>query len=197
VLPTLRDAGALGYWAVLVVSALESLAFVGLLIPGTVFMVTVGFLCSQGMFDLGDVFWFAVAGAIIGDGASFYLGRRGARWLTAGRIGERWREVLTRGEHFFRRHGNKSVFLARFVGPLRPVVPFVGGMFAMPARVFLVWNVASAFLWSASYLLAGYFFGATVALAWSSRVGLTLLAVVVVVALVCWAKRAGLFRRPR
>ncbi|MBE0604602.1 MAG: LssY C-terminal domain-containing protein [Deltaproteobacteria bacterium] len=66
-LPALEHFRMLGYWAVLLVSLLESLAFVGVVVPGSVFVVLAGSLATRGYFDIGDLVWFASAGAILGE----------------------------------------------------------------------------------------------------------------------------------
>ncbi len=76
-LPAIEHFRMLGYWAVLLVSLLESLAFVGVVVPGAVFVVFAGSLAAKGDFDLGDRVWFAFAGAILGDGISYRMGKGG------------------------------------------------------------------------------------------------------------------------
>ncbi len=171
-LPSLSHLGVWGYWLVLLAALLESLVLVGVVVPGAVLVVFAGFLSSQGYMDIGDLIWFAAIGAILGDSISYYLGTKGTRffhnenkWLKA--------DHLEGGKQFFHKHGSKSIFLARFIGPLRAIVPFVAGISGMKKRQFLFWNIISAFLWSASHLLVGYFFGNafTAIEVWSTRVG--------------------------
>ncbi len=172
ILPSLSHLGVWGYWLVLLAALLESLVLVGVVVPGAVLVVFAGFLSSQGYLDIGDLIWFAAIGAILGDSISYYLGTKGTRffhnenkWLKA--------DHLERGKQFFHKHGSKSIFLARFIGPLRAIVPFVAGISGMKKRQFLFWNIVSAFLWSASHLLVGYFFGNafTAIEVWSTRLG--------------------------
>lgn len=182
-LPKLQGLGLLSYWIVLLITMAESLAFVGLVVPGTLFTVLAGFLAANGTFDLGDVIWFAAAGAIIGDGISFYLGRQGMRFFSPE---GRWlkRHYLEKGERFFRKHGGKSVFLGRFIGPIRPIIPFVAGLVNMRKRDFFIYNITSAFAWSVSFILLGYFFGGiwkTIVL-WSTRAELFFLVLFLIVA---------------
>jgi len=54
----------------------ESLAFLGLLIPGTVIMSAVGTLVGAQIIPAFTTILFGILGAIIGDGLSFYLGYR-------------------------------------------------------------------------------------------------------------------------
>ena len=104
-------------------------------------------------------------GAIAGDGMSFWLGGRYKE-----RIVQMWPfskhpEVLEAGQRFFRKQGAKSVVLARFIGPLRAIVPVVAGMLGMPPVRFYAMNVLSALLWAPAHILPGVVFGASVLLA--------------------------------
>jgi membrane protein DedA with SNARE-associated domain len=56
---------------------------------------------------------------------------------------------------FFQRHGGKSVFIGRFFGPIRAVVPLAAGIMQMPRGRFWFANVASALVWAPMLLLAG------------------------------------------
>jgi membrane protein DedA with SNARE-associated domain len=165
----------LGYWALLMVSLLESLAFVGLVFPGSTFVVLMGVLSARGYWDLGDLIWFATVGAILGDGISYSLGKRGKILFTeSSRIFRV--SYLERGEAFFRKHGPKSVFLGRFLGPIRAILPFIAGLSRMEPRLFYVWNILSAIAWASSHLLVGYLFGNVCNMIeiWSGRAGFLL-----------------------
>ena len=176
-LPTIENFGLLGYWIIFLISVVESVAFIGLFIPGTVLLVAIGALCAKGILNAGDVIWFASTGAVIGDIFSFYLGRHGTR------LASRWDKIIhssymEHGERFLEAHGNKSVFLGRFIGPLRPVIPFVAGFFRMQPRRFIFWDVISAPCWAATYVCMGYFFGQAWEFSklWTSRGGILLIA---------------------
>lgn len=172
---TIPDLGLLGYVAVFAVTLIESLAFVGIFLPGGTLVVTTGFLAAQGYLDLTLLIWFAAAGAVIGDGLSYYLGTKGIRFF---RPGNRLFKLshLERGEAFFKKHGHQSVFWGRFISPLRPIVPFVAGLSKMDKWTFLFWNVASALAWAVSFLLGGYLLGTTLQAVglWAGQVELIL-----------------------
>jgi undecaprenyl-diphosphatase len=171
-LPTVQHLGFIGYWLVSLVSFAESLAFIGVFVPGGILVILFGFLSSQGYLDLGDLIWFAAIGAILGDSVSYWLGSKGTRFF---RNENRILKLshLEKGEQFFKKYGEKSILLGRFVGPMRPIVPFVAGLFKMRQRTFLFWNIVSGFLWASVYLLLGYFFGGAVRTleAWTTRAG--------------------------
>jgi undecaprenyl-diphosphatase len=175
--------------AILLVSAAESLALVGLFIPGTVVMFGVGALAGKGVLDLWATLAWAAAGAVVGDGLSYWLGYRYRERLREFWPFSRYPALLQKGEAFFLQHGGKSVLLGRFVGPVRPVVPVVAGMLGMsPARFYVV-NVLSALGWAPAYILPGVAFGAALSLAAAVSMRLALLMVVLVAIL--WSVAAG------
>ncbi|MBI4085758.1 MAG: DedA family protein [Candidatus Liptonbacteria bacterium] len=179
-LPAIEAFGIWGYWLVLVISVAEAMPFIGLILPGGVVVGFFGFLSAQGYLNIINLIWFAAAGAILGDGIGYYLGTKGMAFF---RIENKIFKLshLKKGEEYFRKHGSKSILFGRFVGVLRPIVPFVAGLSGMDKRVFLFWNVIGGVLWSITYLLTGYFFGSALPAieAWSTKGGIILLSLLV------------------
>src|SRR5690554_173678 len=147
---------------ILVAALLESLAFVGILIPGVLLMFVLSSLAGSGLLSLEMTLLTAVVGAVLGDGISFYLGRAFHDKLHGIWPFRRYPGILRRGETFFYRHGGKSIVIGRFVGPVRPVIPVVAGMFDMKSRQFFLYNVVSALLWAPVYMLPGFLVGASI-----------------------------------
>ena len=157
-LPKIENLGLFVYWLIFGICVLESTAVIGLVVPGTTILVFFGFLASQQAVDLGDVIWVAALGGIIGDAISFYLGKRG---ISLFRSERRFLNIghLEKGKIFFNNHGDKSVFLARFIGPIRPIIPFVAGLCAMNRKKFFLLNIIGGFASAIVFSLLGYFFG--------------------------------------
>ena len=63
--------------------------------------------------------------------------------------------MIPRGERFVKAWGIPGIFIGRFFGPLRAVVPLVAGIFEMPYWQFQIANVTSAFVWAAVLLTIG------------------------------------------
>lgn len=150
---------------VFIVALSESLAFVGLIVPGIFFMVVFGALITTGYLDYGWTLSAAILGAISGDGISYWLGRRYHRQLYNVWPFRNRPRLLERGAEFFHRHGGKSILFGRFVGPMRPIIPAIAGMLSMPRQRFILTNVGSALLWGPIVLLPGMAFGLSLELA--------------------------------
>jgi membrane protein DedA with SNARE-associated domain/membrane-associated phospholipid phosphatase len=172
------------YLGVFLVAAGESLVIVGLVLPGVALMFGIGALVAAGALELGPTLLWATTGAVVGDGISFWIGRRFHQRLRLVWPFRGHPELLNRGVAFFHRHGGKSVLLARFIGPVRPILPAVAGMMDMPARRFLAVNVVSAMLWAPAYLLPGMVFGASMGLA--ATVAARLAALLLVLVCLLW-----------
>src|SRR5690606_39529219 len=92
--------------------------------------------------------------------------------------------LLARGEALFRRHGAKSIVIARFVGAVRPFVPAIAGTLRMPLRRYLPASAFAAIAWAAVFLAPGWIFGASydAVAAVADRLVLVLLALLAVLA---------------
>jgi undecaprenyl-diphosphatase len=189
-LPHIENLGVWGYWLVFAVALFESLAFVGAILPGATIVVFSGFLSAQGYLDFGDLIWFAAIGAIMGDNLSYYLGTKGTR-LFKNENKFLKEHHIDAGKIYFKKHGNKSIFLARFISPLRPIVPFIAGLTKMDFRPFIFWNVLSAFLWAIVNLALGYFFGGALGAVekWTGRVSIFFIGAVVIIFVLTFIKK--------
>ncbi|WP_419255207.1 DedA family protein [Caulobacter sp. ErkDOM-YI] len=147
------------HWAGLVLfvlTLLEALLLVGLLIPIVGVMVMAGALVAQGILHPAEAILWCSAGAIVGDGLSFLLGRGlGARRLARGLLAGH-RRLVARARLLSRRHGLIAIGAARFLGPLRPFVPIVAGMSRSRPWAFQAASALTAPLWVISMLAPGY-----------------------------------------
>ncbi len=175
------------HWSGLIiflVAMAESLAIVGMIVPGVVIMFGIGALIAVGSIAFWPAMGWAVAGAVAGDGFSFWLGRHYQHRLTHIWPFSRYPESLTRGISFFQKYGGKSVAFGRFFGPVRAVIPLVAGMLEMPPWRFVAANLLSALVWAPAYLLPGMVFGASMELA--SQVAVRLVLLVLLLGVATW-----------
>lgn len=184
-LPHLQNLGIAGYWLLALVTFGESFVLTGMFVPGTVLLVIMGGLVPQGFYEFKDLAFFAICGSIVGDAASYELGRLGRLHADRYRFLDGY---LKRGKEFFDTHGGKSIIMGRFIGPIRPIIPFIAGASGMHRGRYYAYNVLSAIGWSVTYLLLGYAFGVAwkSALKWSSLTVGVIVVIIVIVYVTMW-----------
>jgi membrane protein DedA with SNARE-associated domain/membrane-associated phospholipid phosphatase len=161
--PLLQWLNANPQWAGLVIFAIsagESAPIFGTIVPGSITMTAFGALAGAGVIPLWSSLVWAILGAIVGDGIGYWIG-----YHFKDRLHYVWPfknnpEILQKGEVFFTKYGGMSVFIGRFIGPVRALVPIVAGMFGMKPWHFLFANVTSAIGWAPAYMLPGILLGA-------------------------------------
>jgi undecaprenyl-diphosphatase len=161
----------------------ESVALVGSLLPGSTIVFVGGMLVGLKALDPWLVSAAAVVGATLGDGISYWLGHRHRDAIRSMWPIRDHPALLERGQAYFTAHGGKSVFLGRFFGPTRAIVPIIAGMSSMPPAQFYAMNVLSALGWAAVHVLPGALFGASLQLAGAVSTRLVLLVVLIVAGL--------------
>ena len=157
-----------GWWlcvAVLGVSFGESAVLLDFVIPGEVGMVVAGAAASRNDISPWVLIAFGSVGSILGDSFSYLVGRRWGmtlvrRWSWLRR---RLEPRFERAHGYFDQHGGRAVFVARWVGALRAIVPAVAGTSEMPYRRFLLWDAVAAVLWVTTMMWLGALLGDDIA----------------------------------
>lgn len=140
----------------------ESLVLIGLFFPATLIMVFAGLAIQQGKLDAASVIGWSIIGASIGDAITYWIGR----WIGPS-VMHRWplnrdKAAVAKARLFFRKYGFLSIFIGRFLGPVRPTIPLVAGLMRMRQLTFQIANVTSAMVWVPFMLFWGYAFSRAV-----------------------------------
>jgi len=167
-----------GWALVFLIAFFESLALIGILLPGVMILFGIGSLIGLGVMEMVPIWIAATAGAFLGDALSYGLGRRYGEHLLDVWPFSKFPNVMQRGRDFFFRHGEKSVFAGRFIGPLRPIIPAVVGILGMKPSRFLVADFAASVAWAPAFLIPGLIFGASLEVASEYAGRLTVLLVI-------------------
>jgi membrane protein DedA with SNARE-associated domain/membrane-associated phospholipid phosphatase len=138
----------------------ESLAIIGTVVPGSVTLTALGVLIGSGVIPAVPSIIAAMLGGFLGDGLTFWLGYHYQDHLRDMWPFKDYPHILAKGERFVAKHGGKSIFIGRFVGPVRSVLPMIAGMLDLSPRRFLIADFCSAILWAPAYMLPGILLGA-------------------------------------
>ncbi len=155
----LRDYGAWTYAILFVIIFCETGLVVTPFLPGDSLLFATGALAAGGGIHPVPILVLLSAAAILGDTVNYMIGsivgvrafREGNRFLKP--------EYLARTEAFYRKHGGKTIVLARFVPIVRTYAPFVAGAGRMPYTEFIIYNVTGGLLWIVLFVMGGYLFG--------------------------------------
>ena len=151
-----------GAWIYLVLFAIvfcETGLVVLPFLPGDTLLFVGGAFCATHALSLPVLIGLLLIAAVLGNTVNFHIGRfigpkvfeRDGRFID--------RRALRKTHDFYKRHGGKTIVLARFVPVVRTFAPFVAGVGAMSVVKFQIYNVLGAALWVAGLVMAGYFFG--------------------------------------
>jgi membrane protein DedA with SNARE-associated domain len=137
----------------------------GVPVPGETALIAAGVLASRGRLDIKAVIAVAAMAAIVGDNIGYWIGRTGGRrlldrWGRVTRVSER---ALPWAEGFFRRHGAKTIFIARFFSILRVTAAWMAGVSRMHWWTFFLWNAAGGICWAVLVGLVSFYAGQAVA----------------------------------
>ncbi len=168
-------------------------------VPGETILIIASFYSHHGHLNLGYIIGLATIGCIIGDNLSFYVGRRLGRpvILKYGKYILITPKRLDHVEHFFQRHGDKTIFIQRWITGVRVIGALVAGTTRMPWPRFLLFNCLGAITWVATISILAYFFAVNLPLLLEilTRSGWALLALVVALGVLFYLKRRRLVGR--
>lgn len=153
----------LGTLAVFLLALSESLPAFGAIVPGTSIILAVAGLAGLGYLSPLDVLVAACLGAIVGDAIAYLFGQHYREQALSIWPLSRYPQMVAASDAFFRKHGGKSILIARFAPGVRAFVPMIAGISGMPAVRFFAANTSSAVVWAASHVGTAAAAGATLA----------------------------------
>lgn len=138
----------------------ESGLLIGFFLPGDTLLFGAGLAASQGRFSIVWLIISVVIAAILGDNLGYSIGRRAGPRIFKKKDGILFRhEYIQKSEEFYKKHGGKTIILARFTPVVRTFAPVVAGAGKMPRERFLFFNIIGGILWGGGMSLLGYAIG--------------------------------------
>ena len=145
----------LGYFGLFILMTLESMIAP---IPSEVVMPFAGFLIADGKFTWIMVLVFSSLGSLFGSLLSYWIGLFGGRkfilkfgkylFLDEGHL--RW------SEDFFNKHGEKTIFISRFIPIVRHLISIPAGIGRMHLKKFILYTVLGASIWNMFLVYLGF-----------------------------------------
>ncbi len=129
-------------------------------LPGDSLLFAAGTFAGIGALSLWVVLPLLIMAAILGDTFNYWIGRKYGLKVYRRFQGKVLKpEYLEKTQAFYRKHGARTIVLARFVPIVRTLAPFVAGVGEMPYKTFLRYNLIGGVAWVGLLTLAGYFLG--------------------------------------
>ena len=159
----------LGLIGILLILFAETGLLIGLAFPGDSLLFIAGIAASAtgaallngNQLPTLELFTLAPVAAITGSFVGRWFGEKYGRKLfdrPDGRFFTQARVVQT--EKWIEKYGvGKALLLARFIPFVRTLINPVVGIIGIPTKVFILWNILGAIIWTDGILLLGYLLG--------------------------------------
>jgi membrane-associated protein len=137
----------------------ESGLLFGFFLPGDSLLFTAGFLVQVGVikFNIFILMGMLFIAAVAGDNVGYSFGRKFGRRLFRKKNSLLFhKDNLKHAEEFYKKHGPKTIVIARFVPVVRTFAPVIAGISHMDRRTFFIYNLFGGFIWAVGLTYIGY-----------------------------------------
>ena len=142
-----------------IIFAETGLVFVPFL-PGDSLLFAAGAFAAIGSFNIFLILGLLFLAAFLGDTANYWIGHFfGQKIIDNPKIPFINQKHIDETQEFYKKHGGKTIFLARFVPIVRTFAPFVAGIGKMHYGDFIKYNLTGGLVWVFGFTLLGFFFG--------------------------------------
>ncbi len=156
----INNFGGFTYLILFLIIFCETGLFMAPFLPGDSLIFVVGALSASGAMNIWIITGVLIAAAIIGDTVNYHIGKfLGPKIFKKQNVRFLNKKHLDKAHEFYRKHGGKTVIMARFIPVIRTFAPFVAGMGSMSYGRFILYNIAGGIAWVSICVASGYFFG--------------------------------------
>ena len=140
---------------------IESFALIGVVIPGVVLLAVISGMAASTL-NVFELVLIAYIASFLADILSFLLGTSISKSIDKLWPFNKYPYLLGQGRSFVKRFGILGVFVGKFIGPIRPLLPLTAGSLGMNFKHFSIVEIFSSFLWALLYTVPGYYAGKSI-----------------------------------
>jgi membrane-associated protein len=128
-------------------------------LPGDSLLFVAGAVAATGAMNPWLLMLLLIIASITGNTVGYGIGAWFGRRIYDGSLSWVDPEALDKTNAFYKRHGGKTLVIARFVPLVRSAAPLVAGAALMPKSTFQLYSILGGVFWVVSLVGAGYLFG--------------------------------------
>jgi membrane-associated protein len=130
-------------------------------LPGDSLLFAAGALAANPGNNLNVVLMMGLLfiAAFLGDTLNYMIGNRVGTRVFEKDYRFLKKEYLLKTQHFYEKHGGKTIIFARFIPIIRTFAPFIAGVGTMKYSRFISYNLVGGFVWVVAFTTIGFFFG--------------------------------------
>ena len=152
--------GSLTYGILFLIVFAETGFVVTPFLPGDSLLYAAGAFAAIGSLNIWLMIFLLIVAAILGDTVNYWIGHFfGQKIVDNPKIKFINQDHIDKTEKFYKKHGGKTIILARFVPIVRTFAPFVAGVGKMNYSHFILYNVVGGIAWVMLFGWVGFFFG--------------------------------------
>ena len=150
----LQIISTLGYVGIFVLMTAESTL---LPVPSEAVLPFAGYLVAQGKMDLIITILVATIGTIVGSLISYYIGKYIGKGIVEkyGKYFFVTKKELNLAHKWFEKHGEKTIFICRFIPVIRHVISLPAGTAEMKRRKFITYTALGGLAWNSILVIVG------------------------------------------
>lgn len=149
-------------WSLIIIfliSFFESLALIGLVLPGAILMASIGAMIGSKQISLYPAWIAGTIGCLLGDWLSYYIGWQFKKSLNKSKILTKYAFILEKIKYALFKYSMLTILFGKFVGHARPLIPLIAGMMNLSVKKIFIPSTLGCFLWPPLYFIPGILAG--------------------------------------
>ena len=131
------------------IAFLEAFVGIGLFISGVILLSVCTFLYLEQIATLQYILPLAFLGALLSDHSGYYIGRFIGPKFHQTSFAKKRAGMVKKANQAIDKYGVFTIFIGRFLTPIRSVVPLVTGLSGMARAKYTAFDIIACALWSA------------------------------------------------